>query len=236
MPWKLERVPEPEVMDESCEVEAYASAAAQTYLEKIDRTFVSHVARLFPSGDPRLLRGVALDVGCGPGQIPIMMAARWPGLRITGLDAAPAMIEQARKDAATAGVAISFQVLRMGPHGEARLPFDDASFDLVCSNSVLHHVADPVAFFDEIARVAKPEGALLIRDLRRPSALSHRLHVRWFGRKYSGEMRRLYEASVHAAYTASELRDLLTESRLNDGRSRIFRFRLTHLGIDRKPA
>lgn len=235
MPWKLERVPEPEVMDESLEVEAYSSAAAQTYLEKIDRTFVTQVARLFPAGDPRLLRGVALDVGCGPGQIPIMMAARWPGLRITGLDAAPAMIEQARKEAASAGVAISFQVLRLGPHGEARLPFDDAAFDLVTSNSVLHHVADSVAFFDEIARVAKPEGAVLIRDLRRPSAF-HRLHVRWFGRKYSGEMRRLYEASVHAAYTAGELRDLLTESRLNDGRSRVFHFRLTHLGIERKAA
>src|SRR5262250_2869586 len=125
MPWPLQRVPEPEVMDESSEVEAYSSAAAQAYLEKIDRTFVTHVAGLFPLRDPRLLRGVALDVGCGPGQIPIMMAERWPGLRITGVDAAPAMIEQARKDAARAGVAISFQVLSLGPHGEARLPFDD---------------------------------------------------------------------------------------------------------------
>ncbi|HYY70342.1 MAG TPA: class I SAM-dependent methyltransferase [Terriglobales bacterium] len=234
MVWKLQRVPEPEVMDESSDVEAYASAAAQNYLQKIDRTFVIQVARLFPSGDPRLLRGVALDLGCGPGQIPILMAARWPGLRITGLDAAPAMIEQARKDAARASVAISFQILHLGPHGEARLPFDDASFDLVTSNSVLHHLADPVAFFDEIARVARPDGAVLIRDLRRPSAFAYPLHVRWFGRKYSGEMRRLYEASVQAAYTTEELRDLLTQSRLNDGRSHVFRFRLTHLGIERR--
>jgi SAM-dependent methyltransferase len=236
MPWKLERVPEPEVMDESTEVEAYASAAAQTYLEKIDRTFITHVARLFPANDPRLIRGVALDVGCGPGQIPIMMARRWPGLRVTGVDAAPAMIEQARNAARDAAVAISFQVLRLGPHGEARLPFDDASFDLVTSNSVLHHVADPVAFFDEIARVAKPDGAVLIRDLRRPAAPAYPLHVRWFGRKYSGEMRRLYEASVRAAYTIGELQRLLTESRLNDGRSCVFRFRLTHLGIERPAA
>jgi SAM-dependent methyltransferase len=236
MPWKLERVPEPEVMDESAEVDAYATAAAQAYLAEIDRTFITHVARLFPAGDPRLLRGVALDLGCGPGQIPIMMAERWPGLRITGLDAAPAMIDQARKDAARAGVAISFQVLRLGPHGEARLPFDEASFDLVTSNSVLHHLADPLAFLNEIARVAKPNGAVLIRDLLRPSAIAYPLYVRWFGRKYSGEMRRLYEASVHAAYTAGELRDLLTESRVNDGRSRVFRFRLTHLGIERKAA
>ncbi len=236
MHWKLERVPEPEVMDAASEVEAYASAAAQAYLEKIDRTFVDHVSRLFAPKDPRLVRGVAVDLGCGPGQIPIIMAERWPGLRITGVDAAPAMIEQARKDAGRAGVAISFQVLRLGPHGESRLPFDDASFDLVTSNSVLHHLADPVAFFDEIARVAKPEGAVLIRDIRRPSAPAYPLHVHWFGRKYAGEMRRLYEASVHAAYTAGELRDLLTESRLNDGRSRVFRFRLTHLGIERPAA
>ena len=233
MRWKLERVPEPEVMNESSEVDAYASAAAQSYLEKIDRTFVTHVARLFSRQDPRMLRGVALDVGCGPGQIPIMMAERWPGMRITGVDAAPGMVDQARQAARKAGVGISFRVLRLGPHGEARLPFDDASFDLVTSNSVLHHLADPVAFFDEIARVAKPDGAVLIRDIRRPSALAFPLHVRWFGRKYSGPMRRLYEASVHAAYMAAELRDLLTESRLNDGRSRVFRFRLTHLGIER---
>jgi hypothetical protein len=47
-------------------------------------------------------------------------------------------------------------------------------------------------------------------------------------------MRRLYEASVQAAYTTEELRDLLTQSRLNDGRSHVFRFRLMHLGIERR--
>ena len=223
-------------MDESSEVEAYASAAAQTYLEKIDRTFIPHVARLFAAADPRLVRGLALDVGCGPGQIPIMMAARWPGLRITGLDAAPAMIEQARKDAARTGVAISFQVLRLGPHGEARLPFDDASFDLVTSNSVLHHVADPVAFFDEIARVAKPEGAVLIRD-RPPSfracvSVARALVRPEIFRRDAAAIRSLGPRRLHRGRTAGSL----TESRLNDGRSRVFRFRLTHLGIERQAA
>lgn len=230
MSWlRLERVPEPEVMDSGDEVEAYASAAAQSYLERIDRTFVDHVARLF-GGDARV-RGIALDLGCGPGQIPIMMAARFPGLRITGLDAAPAMIEEARRAAARANVAISFQVFRAGANG--RLPYADAVFDLVTCNSVLHHLADPVAVFDELARVAKPGGGVLIRDLRRPSRLAFPLHVRWFGRHYSGEMRRLYEASVRAAYTLPELADLLHRSSLDDGRSRVFRHRLTHLGIER---
>ncbi len=227
----IQRVPEPELMDESSEVEAYASTTAQAYLESIDRTFVDHIARLFNRDDPRLLRGCALDVGCGPGQIPILVAQRWPGLRVTGVDAAPQMVEEARRAAARTQVAISFQVIRAG--GNQRLPFDDASFDLVICNSVLHHLPHPVAVLDEIARVAKPQGAVLIRDLRRPAAAAYEWHVRWFGRHYAGEMRRLFEASVRASYTLGELHRMLTESRLNDGRSRVFRRGLSHLGIER---
>jgi trans-aconitate 2-methyltransferase len=228
----MQRVPEPEVMDDSSEVEAYASAAAQTYLGKIDRTFVDHLARLLaPRFGDRPVSALALDIGCGPGQIPILMAQRWPGLRITGIDAAATMIQQARENAAKAQVAISFQVLRVSPDG--RLPFADASFDVVTCNSVLHHLPDPVALFGEAARIAKPDGAVLLRDLRRPSALTHALHVRWFGRKYSGEMLRLYRASVRAAYTTDELGEMLQRSRLNEGRSRVFRHQLTHIGIER---
>ncbi len=242
MTWfSMPRVPEPEVMDAASEVEAYASAAAQSYLETIDRTFVEHAARLLepanrggPPGEP--VSGLALDLGCGPGQIPILMAQRWPGLRITGVDAATHMIEEARRAAARAAVAISFQVVQAGSGAQGRLPFADACFDLVTCNSVLHHLSDPVAVLDEIGRVAKPAGAVLVRDLRRPSALSHGLHWRWFGRHYSGEMLRLYRASVRAAYTLDELAEMLRRSRLNDGRARVFRHRRTHIGIERPPA
>jgi ubiquinone/menaquinone biosynthesis C-methylase UbiE len=218
-------------MDSEKEVDAYASAAAQSYLEGIDRSFVDHVGRLFAARAG--VSGEALDVGCGPGQIPIMMAKRWPQLRIAAIDAAPAMIDQARKDAAAAGVDIGFEVLRIGPEGMARLPYADASFDLVTCNSTLHHLADPLQAFDEIARVARPEGAVLIRDLSRPLAPLYPLHVRLFGRHYSGEMRRLYVASVRAAYTIEELEALRRGSRLDDGRCRVFKRGRTHLGIER---
>jgi ubiquinone/menaquinone biosynthesis C-methylase UbiE len=240
MAWlAMKRVPEPEVMDESSEVDAYASATAQSYLGKIDRILIEHLARLLPrrDGKNKEVTGRALDVGCGPGQIPIMIAERWVGLRVTGIDAAANMIEEARRNAAKAGVPIAFQVLRVGPEG-GRLPFDDASFDVVTCNSVLHHLPDPVAVFDDIARVAKPQGAVLIRDLRRPSAALYPMHVRWFGRHYSGEMRRLYEASVRAAYTVEELEQMLQKSRLSTSqpganRARVFRHGRTHIGIER---
>jgi ubiquinone/menaquinone biosynthesis C-methylase UbiE len=230
----LSRIPEPELMDDDSEVEAYASAAAQAYLEAIDRSFVEHVARLVAPAGEAGTHGRVLDLGCGPGQILIMLKQRWPQMRILGVDAGPAMIEKARSDAAAAGVDVEYEVLRLGPQGQTLLPYVDASFDLVTCNSVLHHLDDPLNALDEMARVAKPEAAVLIRDLVRPTLLPYGLHVRMFGRHYAGEMRRLYEASVHAAYTAPELRELLSRSRLNDGRSRVFNRGLTHVGIERE--
>ena len=154
-------------------------------------------------------------------------------MRVTGADAGINMIEQAKRDAATAGVDIEWKLVRLGPNGEARLPFADGSFDIVLCNSTLHHLDDPVGALDELARVAKPSAAVLIRDLLRPAAFAYAVHVRLFGRHYSGEMRRLYEASVRAAYTLDELQSMLGQSRLNDARSRVFKRGVTHVGIER---
>jgi hypothetical protein len=74
---------------------------------------------------------------------------------------------------------------------------------------------------------------VLIRDLLRPPAPVYPLHVRLFGRHYGGEMRRLYEVSVRAAYTIDEMKDMLRRSKLNDGRARVFQRGLTHLGVER---
>jgi 2-polyprenyl-3-methyl-5-hydroxy-6-metoxy-1,4-benzoquinol methylase len=220
-------------MDTDDEVDAYASAAAQSYLEAIDRTFVDHVARLIgPSGLP-FMECRVLDFGCGPGQIPILLARRWPKMSIVGADAGPHMIEQAKRDAYTAAVEIDWQVVRLGPQGESRLPYEDDEFDIVLCNSVLHHLDDPLNTLDELARVARPTAAVLIRDLVRPPMAAYALHVRVFGRHYFGEMRRLYESSVRAAYTAGELQGMLERSRLNDGRSHVFKRGLTHVGIER---
>jgi ubiquinone/menaquinone biosynthesis C-methylase UbiE len=229
----LKRVPEPEIMDTDEEVDAYSSAAAQAYLEEIDRSFVEHVGRLIGSSGLVFQQARVLDFGCGPGQIPIMMARRWPKMRIVGADAGPNMIEQAKRDAATANVEVDWQLVRLGPQGSNQLPYQDGEFDVVLCNSTLHHMGDPRGALDELARVAKPSAVVLIRDLMRPLAPAYPLHVRIFGRHYGGEMRRLYEQSVRAAYTLGELQTMLDQSRLNDGRSRVFKRGMTHLGIER---
>ena len=83
-------VPEPEVMDDSSDVQAYSSAAAEAYLSKIDDTFVEHVLRLIGPAP-----GWALDIGCGPGQIVMKLSERLPQWKFIGIDRSPAMIHRA---------------------------------------------------------------------------------------------------------------------------------------------
>ena len=219
----LERIPEPEVMDDLDGVEAYSAAASQAYLERIDRTFVEHALSL------GVAEGHALDIGTGPGVIPIMLAARVPGLRLTGVDLSKPMLQKAREAAEEAGVAdrLDFRV------GDAKsLPFSEQSFDLVLCNSLLHHLPAPLALLNEISRLVRPGGAILLRDLRRPSRLEFPLHALWFGRHYSGVMSQLYRDSLQAAYTRAELECLLRRSQLAG--ARVFRTGRTHIGIQRE--
>lgn len=222
----LPRVPEPEVMDDSAEVEAYASAAAQAHLEAIDDSFVGHAIRLLAGKES----GRALDIGTGPGQIVIKLARRLVLWNLTGVDRSEAMIAQASANLAATGRALAGRVEFQLADGN-KLPFSDHSFDLVICNSVLHHLAEPRKLFGEIARLATPDGAILLRDLRRPGRLVYRLHVWRHGRHYSATMRKLFCDSVKSAYSLEELRKMLEQSGLL--RARVFEHRSTHIGIER---
>lgn len=221
----LPRVPEPEVMNEASEVEAYASASSQAFLDSIDNTFVEHAERL--TADKK--RGRALDIGCGPGQIVLKLARRMKLWKFVGVDRSDNMIAQACTNLAP--VAEVAGRVEFHPGNGNDLAFADASFDLVMCNSVLHHLAEPRKLFAEMARVAKPGAAILLRDLRRPKKLAYSLHVRWHGRHYSGTMYQLYKHSVRAAYTPAELESLLASSALRE--ARVFTHGATHLGIER---
>ena len=226
--FELTRVPEPEVMDDSVEVEAYTSASAQEFLDKIDDTFVEHALRLIGGKE----RGRALDIGCGPGQIVLKLARRLKLWKFVGVDRSPNMIAQARANLASVKEAAG----RVEFHEDNgnQLAFADETFDFVMCNSVLHHFAAPRNLFAEMARIAKPGAAILVRDLRRPGALAYPFHVRWHGRRYSGTMYQLYKQSVRAAYTVPELQAMLAASPLEN--AHVFTHHSTHLGIERPMA
>ena len=228
----LPRVPEPEVMDDAEEVSAYSSAAAQEYLSHIDDSFVRHALRL-----ARHSPGLALDIGSGPGEIVCKLARHLKDWQLIGVDYSENMIRAALQN---------LRDLTQGSQGNElpagrldfmvadanRLPFLDGTFDLVVCNSVLHHMAEPGRLFVEMARVAKPSGAMLLRDLRRPSRFAYPFHVRWHGRHYLGTMYKLYCSSVRAAYTCRELEGMLRSSGVHG--VRVFALGATHIGFERE--
>ena len=221
----LPRVAEPEVMDDSEEVEAYTSATAQAWLDKIDESFVEHAARLVKGRH----RGRALDIGTGPGQIALKLALHLSLWKVIGVDRSQKMIDEAIAKLVATPQATGRLEFRVADGN--RLDFPNATFDLVICNSVLHHFAEPRNLLTELARVTKPRGAILLRDLRRPSRLEYPFHVRWHGRHYDGAMGRLYRDSVRAAYTAPELQRMLDASPLRG--ARVFRHGSTHIGLER---
>jgi arsenite methyltransferase len=119
------------------------------------------VANPFSLG--RLERGErVLDVGSGAGTDSVV-AALMVGAEgaVTGIDMTPEMLEKARAGAAELGLQnVTFV------EGEAeRLPFGDASFDVVISNGVIDLVPDKDSVFSELHRVLAPGGRLQIADV-----------------------------------------------------------------------
>jgi SAM-dependent methyltransferase len=110
---------------------------------------------------PYLHKGQSLlDVGCGPGTITADLAELITPGRVTALDQAPGVLEQARAVAAERGLdTVDFVV------GDVHaLDFPDDSFGVVHAHQVLQHVADPVAALREMGRVCRPGGVVAARD------------------------------------------------------------------------
>jgi demethylmenaquinone methyltransferase/2-methoxy-6-polyprenyl-1,4-benzoquinol methylase/phosphoethanolamine N-methyltransferase len=108
-----------------------------------------------------------LEVGCGTGDVAISARARaGSGAAVYGIDPAPEMIAVARDKAERGRQAVDFQVGVI----EA-LAFPDASFDVVISSLMMHHLPDDLKprGLAEVLRVLKPGGKLLIVDVKHPT-------------------------------------------------------------------
>lgn len=198
----LPRTLEPEVMDTAEEAADYDAMDHST----VNRMFVDDFLRAWgaPNRDTMLH---VLDVGTGTALIPIELAQRGFPCRITAIDLAEEMLKLARRNIARAGLEHVIAPELVDAKG---LPYADAAFDAVISNSIVHHIPQPRGTLAEMLRVLRPGGVLFVRDLLRPVTDTEVEHlVAVYAGNESPRQQQLFRQSLHAALTVSEIGDLL---------------------------
>jgi SAM-dependent methyltransferase len=197
----MQRVPEPELMDEVEQAQAYAEA---DFTEPNER-FVGY----FDERHADLRDGAVLDLGCGPGDVVVRLASRHPALVVHGLDGSAAMLRHARERLRGAPTATAQRVQFIeGVLPGATLPLP--GYDAVISNSLLHHLHDPRVFWDAVRQAGKPGAAVLVMDLYRPTseAAAHALVEHYAGDEPE-VLKRDFVASLCAAFEPGEIREQL---------------------------
>lgn len=190
----MDRILEPEFMEDEAQVLAYAKAN----FEEENQGFVERFREYFPE----FSEGHVFDLGCGPGDIPIRFARSFPKCRVTGVDASGPMLRLAQDATAAAGLAdrVTFRRERFQDVPGANVA------DAVISNSLLHHVPNPLQFWNRLRQLVKPGAPVLVMDLLRPESPEAAQAI--VDRYAAGEpdvLRRDFYNSLLAAFTEDEV-------------------------------
>ena len=163
-----------------------------------------------------------LDCGCGPAPMLTLLHEKYPEKHFTGIDLTPEMIEVAK--------AKNLKGVELIVGDCENLPFEDNTYDVVICCQSFHHYPNVQSFFNSVARVLRPGGRLILRDMTAKSK-----PVRWFFNNVEMPIVNLTgHGDVHV-YGVDEVRDLCKKAgmKLESGEKRGF-FRL-HC-VARKPA
>ena len=195
----LPRVLEPEVMDRPEEARDYDAMDFTV----VNGRFVADFLQAHGAG-----RGSEiLDVGTGPGRIAIALCRADRHCRVLGVDLAGPMLDLARRNVADAELTDRIRFAR----GDAKsLPFPDGRFEAVLSNTIVHHIPDPVLALAEMARLVAPGGTLFVRDLARPAhadAVEALVEQHTVGEPVAAKA--LFRDSLHAGLTLDEVRAMI---------------------------
>ena len=196
---------EPEVMDDLAEAQAYAAAD----FADVNEAFVARLLEL--AGPPAKAR--AVDLGTGPGDIPIRLVRARPGWHVTAVEASQAMLNLARQAIDAADAAEGVELVEADAKATG-LP--GGAFDVVFSNSILHHITQTEKFWSELKRLAAPGAVVLIRDLVRPrTAAQADAVVRQYAGGESDLLREEFHRSLLSAYSVEEVRSQLARAGLD---------------------
>ena len=147
-------------MDDAAQARAYAEADFDEPNERFVAMYAEFIGAL-PAG------AAVLDLGCGPGDISLKLAAAWPKIEVHALDGSEAMLAFGRAALASRPELQPRLQFIQGMVPGAALP--RARYQAVISNSLLHHLHDP----DGLWRMIRERGAegapVLVMDLMRPA-------------------------------------------------------------------
>jgi len=200
----MQRILEPELMDTRRDAEEYD---AMDFWTADKSCAVDAVALLRGRKNP-----IVLDIGTGSAKIPLLMLEERDDLDILAVDMAKEMLKVAARRVADANQSSKCKLACMDAKA-LRVPA--AKYDLVLCNSTAHHIPDPAKLFQEIARVVKPDGAILVRDLARPDTMDAAWAI--VKRVAAGEhirQQQLFFDSLCAALTLDDVHTLVTKAGL----------------------
>ncbi len=202
----MQRITEPELMEESGQAMAYARAD----FEASHSRFIALFRESFPGWNGR---GRVLDLGCGPGDIAVRFARAYPSCLIDGIDGSVAMIDAGK------------HVFGEDPHfmqqvalHHVLLPRDKPPctlYDATISNSLLHHLHDPVVLWDAIREYTRPGVPVFVIDLMRPDSpeTARSLTQQHVGNE-PAVLQRDFHNSLFAAFTVEEVETQLAATGL----------------------
>ena len=190
-------------MEDAEQALAYAKADFSTS----NQWYVDHLLADFPQN-----LGNALDIGCGPADVPVRLARAHPTIRITAIDGSAAMLAHAQRTIQTSGLHTRISAV----HGYIPgLPFDERSFDAVLSKDLLHHLPDPMVLWSEAGRLGRRGAAVYVMDLFRPaSPEAARTVVETVAGNEHPILKEDFYNSLCAAFTVEEVRSQIKQSGL----------------------
>lgn len=189
----MKRKPEPELMLDETQVRAYADADFEEPHSHFMTLLNDRLGMPAPAG-------LALDLGCGAGDISRRCAAAFPGWQIDGVDGSATMLAVAR-DMTPDDAPIRYREIQLPAPAPAQ------RYDLIISNSLLHHLAEPAVLWATIRAWSNDPCRVFVMDLLRPADReTAQALVEQYAAGEPDVLRHDFLHSLYAAYTDAEIR------------------------------
>lgn len=197
----MQRTIEPELMNEEDQSHAYAQAD----FAEPNINFMN----LFQETFSQKFKGHVLDIGCGNADITLRFAQTYPECLIDGIDGSASMLSFGHKSLNEQPLNVQKRVrLITGVIPNIKLP--QQHYDVIISNSVLHHLHNPSVLWDFIKSYGVEGTRVFIGDLFRPSSPQRAMEiVDLYAKNEPDILKRDFYNSLLAAFEISEIQEQL---------------------------